>query len=390
MNREFDPVRESEAEFADFLQQLLDVGIKLSGGDKAVINTLTERFFIAQAKLWMSKELDKRDPSISEASFLKQVVRDCVAGSYKSVYALEVMTDATVEMLRSRNVDTSTREGVIFSSSEHSGERSLPSPAKREDSEIESLRRKVAELTQAQERRGGATPSSRGRSGSGNARRRLDTPNSQSLFDGASSAGRGMHPPGSYADFDRAVSPVVAMTPSRAQALVDLKDELAKTELRDRQQPSRSLAGDVTPGGNGQDIAMSMITGLKEGFDSLKLAFAGSQKETFTSMIKFSANGKFPVLDADDKDIESYKKEFHHMSRISNKGKGMNPIEEITILKTCLRGCRLDYFNMVYDDSDSKGLLRDNPQLVLDMIWAKLDSLRDGHRGPNEVGSHMG
>ena len=69
----------------------------------------------------MSKELNKRDPTISESTFLKQVVRDCVAGTYRTPFALDVMTEATVEMLLSRNVDTSTREGVILSSSEHSG-----------------------------------------------------------------------------------------------------------------------------------------------------------------------------------------------------------------------------------------------------------------------------
>ncbi len=78
--------------------------------------------------------------------------------------------------------------------------------------------------------------------------------------------------------------------------------------------------------------------------------------------MKLSAPGKFPILEEHDKDIESFKKEFYHMSRLSNAGKGMNPIEEITILKTTLRGCRLDYFAMVYDESESKGMLKDKPQ----------------------------
>ena len=108
------------------------------------------------------------------------------------------MTEAAVEMLRDRRVDTSTRDGVIFSSSEHSGERSLPSPEKREDSEILRLKKRIAELTRAQEQSSAreASQGSRGRSGSGGARRRLDAPNSNSLFEGASSAGRGARPVG--------------------------------------------------------------------------------------------------------------------------------------------------------------------------------------------------
>ncbi len=131
---------------------------------------------------------------------------------------------------------------------------------------------------------GAASPSSKGRSGSGNARRRLDTPNSNSLLEGASSAGRGMRPPGrndlgGFAEFGPSLSAATAMTPSLMQALADLKDELAGTGMNDRQQPTRSIAGDITPGGTNQDLALSMMTGLKEGFDSLKSALSYTLKD---------------------------------------------------------------------------------------------------------------
>ena len=148
MNREFDPVRESEAECLSFLQSLFDAGVKLSGGDKELVGKLTERFFVAQAKLWLRKELERVEAG-TEVAYLKIVVGQCVAGTHQSVYTLEVMTNAAIEMLRARHVDTSTRDGVIFSSSEHSGERSLPSPEKREDSEILILKKRIAELTRA-------------------------------------------------------------------------------------------------------------------------------------------------------------------------------------------------------------------------------------------------
>ena len=198
MNREFDPVRESEAECLSFLQSLFDAGVKLSGGDKELVGKLTERFFVAQAKLWLRKELERVEAG-TEVAYLKIVVGQCVAGTHQSVYTLEVMTNAAIEMLRARHVDTSTRDGVFFfSSSEHSGERSLPSPEKREDLEILRLRKRIAELTRAQEQSSAreASQGSRGRSGSGGARRRLDTPNSNRLFEGASSAGRGARPVG--------------------------------------------------------------------------------------------------------------------------------------------------------------------------------------------------
>ena len=183
MNREFDPVRETEAEYSAFLQSLFDAGVKLSGGDKELVGKLTERFFVAQAKLWLRKELGRVEAG-TEIAYLKTVVGDCVAGTHQSIYALDVMT-AAIEMLRDRHVGASTRDGVIFSSSEHSGERSLPSPEKREDLEILKLKRRIAELTRAQEQSSAreASQGSRGRSGSGGARRRLDTPNSNSLLE---------------------------------------------------------------------------------------------------------------------------------------------------------------------------------------------------------------
>ena len=383
MNREFDPVRESEAECLSFLQSLFDAGVKLSGGDKELVGKLTERFFVAQAKLWLRKELERVEAG-TEVAYLKIVVGQCVAGTHQSVYTLEVMTNAAIEMLRARHVDTSTRDGVIFSSSEHSGERSLPSPEKREDLEILKLKRRIAELTRAQEQSIAREVSqgSRGRSGSGGVRRRLDTPNSNSVFEGASSAGRGARPVGQrgvdMAEFGPSMIGTTAMTPARAQALADLKRELDETGIADLHQQARSLAGggNTPVGGSQQDIALTFMTGLKEGFESLKSAMH-PHKEQNSSIIKFSAPGKFPILEEHDNQIDFFKKEFHAMSHLSNAGKGMNPIEEITILKTTLRGCRLDYYAMVYDECEQKGMLKDRPQECLDLIWAKLESLKE-------------
>ena len=77
------------------------------------------------------------------------------------------------------------------------------------------------------------------------------------------------------AEFGPSMIGTAAMTPARAQALADLKRELDETGIADFHQQSRSLAGGNTPvGGNQQDIALTFMTGLKEGFESLKSAIS--------------------------------------------------------------------------------------------------------------------
>ena len=116
------------------------------------------------------------------------------------------------------------------------------------------------------------------------------------------------------AEFGPSMIGTAAMTPARAQALADLKRELDETGIADYHQQSRSLAGGNTPGGgNQQDIAITFMTGLKEGFESLKSAMH-PHKEQNSGIIKFSAPGKFPILEEHDNQIDFLKKEFHHVT----------------------------------------------------------------------------
>ena len=119
------------------------------------------------------------------------------------------------------------------------------------------------------------------------------------------------------AEFGPSMIGTAAMTPARAQALADLKRELDETGIADLHQQARSLAGggNTPVGGSQQDIALTFMTGLKEGFESLQSAMH-PHKEQNSSIIKFSAPGKFPILEEHDNQIDFFKKEFHAMSRL--------------------------------------------------------------------------
>jgi hypothetical protein len=61
-----------------------------------------------------------------------------------------------------------------------------------------------------------------------------------------------------------------------------------------------------------------MVTGLREGFESLQKIMVVPPKVQNTSMIKFQTPGKFPALEEYDRDIEHFNKEFTAFGRLSN------------------------------------------------------------------------
>jgi hypothetical protein len=75
---------------------------------------------------------------------------------------------------------------------------------------------------------------------------------------------------------------------------------------------------------------MAVASSPKEGFEGLKSL---SNPKERNSIIKFSTQGEFPNLEEHDRDIEGFRKDFNAMARLSNGGRGMNPVEEIKFLK---------------------------------------------------------
>jgi hypothetical protein len=138
MDREYDSVRETESEYTNYLHRLFQAGVRLSGGDMAAVSRVTERFFIAQAKLILHGELLNRASGVTEVQCLKAVTTSCVAGTYASKFTKEIMGAASLEMLGARKCYMSAQDGVVFSSSEHSGERESPS---KHAEELNQLRR---------------------------------------------------------------------------------------------------------------------------------------------------------------------------------------------------------------------------------------------------------
>ena len=115
-----------------------------------------------------------------------------------------------------------------------------------------------------------------------------------------------------------------ALTPGRARDFAELRAGLVKEGVGDRptEGPVRSTAGEFSPGGTDLNFAQSMVTGLREGFESLQKVMAVPPKVQNTSMIKFQTPGKFPALEEYDRDIEHFNKEFTAFGRLSNAGKG--------------------------------------------------------------------
>jgi hypothetical protein len=97
------------------------------------------------------------------------------------------------------------------------------------------------------------------------------------------------------------------------------------------------------------------------------IAQALKSKDGRHSTIKVSPTFKWPILGDDGpdaKEVEEFYEKYEDLCRLANDGRGMNPMEHLTTLVSCLRGSKEKIYRIVYKKHRKLGTVEKDPDVV--------------------------
>ncbi len=164
----------------------------------------------------------------------------------------------------------------------------------------------------------------------------------------------GAPPRGSVPDF-------VALTPPRNAGGRTLEQEVAY--LRDR---LRLAETERQPDSMSQSVLAKAIELQTEAISQVP-----KSKDGRHSTIKVSPTFKWPLLGDDGpdaKEVEEFYEKYEDLRRLANDGRGMNPMEHLTTLVSCLRGSKEKIYRIVYKKHRKLGKVEKDPDAVFNEI----------------------
>ena len=96
------------------------------------------------------------------------------------------------------------------------------------------------------------------------------------------------------------------------------------------------------------------------------------------STIQLRPEVKWPHLDDNDHDIETFYEEFEEIIGLANDGRGMNAVEKLRCLGQCLKRSRHKVYKVVIKESRLCGRLKEDPGAVYDLVRERLMEFKEG------------